>query len=290
MAYPTATHHPFDDSSFVDGHHPLAALMIDKDPYATCLLLCHILVVLTYVASTLTGDLSQVDRLWSILPAMYAWICVVDERTALMACLSTLWSIRLTYNFYGRGGYGKWPRLWRGGEEDYRWGVLRSGTLGGRYWTLLTKRWILTAFNLIFVSLLQNYLLLYIASPSLLAWSMATTGGGGGIHDTNTTTRSSTTATISTITTTTNTTTLNVMDYIASLLFVISLLGETVADNQQRAFQNGKKEWTGTRRNNNTITAKRIDVTTTSHPFKEREYEDGFCEFYFIFLIPSSPY
>ena len=75
-------------------------------------------------ASALTHNVSQVDKLWSVLPAIYAWMCVVDSRTRLMAFLSTIWSVRLTYNFYRRGGYS-WPP-WRG-EEDYRWEILRTG-------------------------------------------------------------------------------------------------------------------------------------------------------------------
>ena len=76
------------------------------------------------VVSALTKNVSQVDKMWSVLPAIYAWMCVVDSRTLLMASLSTIWSARLTYNFHRRGGYS-WPP-WHG-EEDYRWEILRTG-------------------------------------------------------------------------------------------------------------------------------------------------------------------
>ncbi len=39
-------------------------------------------------------------------------------RLLLMAALTTAWGLRLTYNFYRRGGYA-WPP-WTG-EEDYRY-------------------------------------------------------------------------------------------------------------------------------------------------------------------------
>ena len=234
------------------GHH---GINVDDDPYAHSLLLCHAFILITFTSSTITGDLSQVDRLWSILPTMYAWLCAIDARTYLMACLSTCWSMRLTYNFYRRGGYGRFPRLWMGGEEDYRWGVLRSGMLGGRYWTLLTNDRIMMLFNLVFISSMQNYLLLYIASPSLYAYSMATSTTG-------------------------TTSALNVVDYVASALFVLSLLGETISDNQQRAFQDGKRAWLGRKRGDTKGMYATVTKPTSVSYYSsiEREYEDGFCE------------
>ena len=47
-------------------------------------------------------------------------LCLVrhpSPRLALMTLLSALWSLRLTWNFYRRGGYS-WPP-WTG-IEDYR--------------------------------------------------------------------------------------------------------------------------------------------------------------------------
>jgi steroid 5-alpha reductase family enzyme len=235
-----------DRSSFGD---LLAWWSWPSGPHRTSLLICHAVALLTFVVSTITGDLSQVDRLWSMLPAVYAWTCVVDARTTLAACLATAWSVRLTYNFYRRGGYGSWPRPWRG-DEDYRWGTLRSGSLGGRWWTLLTNGWIMTIFNFVFISFFQNYLLLYIASPSLVAWSMATVATPPS---------------------------LNIVDAIASVLFVVSLIGETVADNQQRAFQKGKEAWR-LRNSRRTDDAGLADAGDASSSV-ERQYEDGFCEF-----------
>ncbi|KAL7476067.1 hypothetical protein ACHAW6_001948 [Cyclotella cf. meneghiniana] len=189
-------------------------------PYHTTFFMCIALALLTFTVSTLTGNLSQVDKLWSILPSAYAWMCVTDSRTRLMAVLSTLWSIRLTYNFNRRGGYS-WPKVWLG-EEDYRWNVIRQGTLGG-LWALLSQKWVMVVFNIVFISLFQNCLLLWIASPSLVAWSSAITANDcrnqypyidGG---------------------------LNAIDGLAAVLFLIALSVETVADNQQYRFQTQKK-------------------------------------------------
>ena len=67
-----------------------------------------------------------------------------------MALLSTLWGLRLTYNFWRKGGYSS-------GGEDYRWPVLRKK---------LNNRCLFTLFNLAFISFYQNILLLLIALPS----------------------------------------------------------------------------------------------------------------------------
>ena len=65
--------------------------------------------VLCLVFSWPTGDYSWVDRLWSVVPCIYAvhfasasaW----EPRTTLMALMSTLWGIRLSFNFNRKAGY-----------------------------------------------------------------------------------------------------------------------------------------------------------------------------------------
>ena len=97
-------------TSFICSDHTFRSIIIDglilqsnSGPYHMSLLTCHAVAFATFIISSASGNLSQVDKLWSILPTIYAWMCVVDSRTTLMACLSTLWSLRLTYNFYRRG-------------------------------------------------------------------------------------------------------------------------------------------------------------------------------------------
>lgn len=189
-------------------------------PYHITFFTCIAFAVFTFTLSTLTGNLSQVDKLWSILPSLYAWMCVTDSRTRLMAILSTLWSIRLTFNFYRRGGYS-WPKVWLG-EEDYRWNVIRQGTLGG-LWIVLTQKWVMVVFNILFISLFQNFLLLWIASPSIVAWSAAMKATHCPekhpfIKDG-----------------------LNILDGLAGILFLVALTVETIADNQQYTFQTQKR-------------------------------------------------
>lgn len=84
-----------------------------------CVFVCTFVVVTVWIVSELTQNYSQVDKLWSVLPVLYAWILVSgdDDRTFIMALLLTIWGGRLTYNFSRRCGY-QWPP-WTG-DEDYR--------------------------------------------------------------------------------------------------------------------------------------------------------------------------
>ena len=204
------------------------SMMESNDPYQNTFILCNIIAISCFTISSVTGNFSQVDKLWSILPSVYAWMCIIDTRTTIMACLTTLWSVRLTYNFYRRGGYDGWPYNIFGGEEDYRWEVLRRGTLGG-HWALLTNKYIMVVFNLIFISFYQNWLLLYIASPSLVAWSVA-------MEQTNSNSVDDANVEVQTF----DLSHLNAIDGVATFLFLFALVIESIADNQQYRFQNKK--------------------------------------------------
>eukprot|EP00571_Detonula_confervacea_P007553 CAMPEP_0172318142 /NCGR_PEP_ID=MMETSP1058-20130122/33958_1 /TAXON_ID=83371 /ORGANISM="Detonula confervacea, Strain CCMP 353" /LENGTH=295 /DNA_ID=CAMNT_0013032887 /DNA_START=25 /DNA_END=909 /DNA_ORIENTATION=+ len=253
-----------DDSSFICGDHSFLSIIQanlpwepNSSPYRMAFLTCHAVALLTFIVSSVTGNLSQVDKLWSLLPAIYAWMCVVDSRTTLMAGLTTLWSIRLTYNFYRRGGYA-WPP-WQG-DEDYRWECIRRGNLGG-WWTLLTNKRIMVLFNFVFISLFQNYLLLYIASPSFVAWSMAMRGvhcpsGEGG-------------ETLGVPPP------LNIYDAIACFLFMAAFIVETMADSQQYNFQNKKREWKSSLESGGGFANA---IKSISNNTFLKEYRDGFCQ------------
>ncbi|KAF9366356.1 hypothetical protein BGX34_004001 [Mortierella sp. NVP85] len=105
--------------------------------------------------------------LWSIAPALYAIHFSVrdmlywpkDEpfrylpRVYIVTALITLWGIRLTYNFYRKGGYSL-------DAEDYRWPYLGTKIPFG-IWFL---------FNIFFICLFQNFLLAAITVPVYTAW------------------------------------------------------------------------------------------------------------------------
>lgn len=122
-----------------------------------------ILVALTcFIVSEITRNYSQVDKLWSLVPLAYGWITVAaypSPRIILMAALVTIWGLRLSYNFYRKGGYSIIP--WYG-EEDYRWQILRDTSA-------LNGRLRFGVFNLLFISFYQNLLILLFSTPLLMA-------------------------------------------------------------------------------------------------------------------------
>ena len=149
----------------------------------------------TWITSLITGEHSWVDRLWSIVPVVYVWIFagftgLSDPRLVVMAVLVTLWGARLTFNFARKGGYT--------GTEDYRWAILRARM----------KRWQFEIFNLLFIVLYQNAILVLITLAALTAYENQTPFG--------------------------------VLDLLVATLFVALLVGETVADQQQWAFHRAK--------------------------------------------------
>lgn len=66
-----------------------------------------------------------------------------------MNTLAWMLGLRLTYNFARNDGY-----TWSG--EDYRWPILRK---------IINNRFLFELFNLTFISIFQNLLLLFIACP-----------------------------------------------------------------------------------------------------------------------------
>ncbi|MFZ9661935.1 MAG: DUF1295 domain-containing protein [Chitinophagaceae bacterium] len=162
-----------------------------------------LVVTYTFFVGQLTGNNSQVDKLWSIVPAIYAWFMTKqggwDERMILMSVLVTIWAIRLTYNFARRGGYS-W-KFWAG-EEDYRWEILRQkpGFKHPFVWML---------FNLFFICFYQNALIFLFTLPILSS-----------LHE--------------------QAVPLSYVDYILAAIFLILVIMEFFADQQQFDFQKEK--------------------------------------------------
>lgn len=165
--------------------------------------LMFIVVIICFIVSELTRNYSQVDKLWSLLPPAYSWMTVAafpTARTVIMALLVTLWGLRLSYNFYRKGGYSIIP--WQG-EEDYRWKILReSNALRGRLRFGL--------FNLLFISLYLNIIILLFTTPILMT----------ALHPGKPFT---------------------ITDIAAAILMLAFIITETVADNQQFRFQTMKR-------------------------------------------------
>ena len=170
----------------------------------TLMIIVGAVIAFSFITGELTGNNSQVDKLWSILPIVYTWVVTVyggySPRLLLMSVLVTLWGVRLTINFGMKGAY-QW-RFWTG-EEDYRWQVLRQKPE-------FNPRWKWTLFNLFFISGYQNVLILLFTLPVIIVMQF-------------------------------NTQPLGIIDYIAAALMLIFIAMETLADIQQWNFQS--KKW-----------------------------------------------
>lgn len=155
-----------------------------------------------FIVGEATGNNSQMDKLWSLLPIAYTWVIAVkggmSVRLVVMAVLATIWGIRLTVNFARKGAYKL--KFWEG-VEDYRWAIVRSGPI-------FQKRWRWTLFDLGFISIYQNALVLMTTFPALVAMRSTKPFGW--------------------------------FDIVAAVLMLGFIVVETVADEQQWRFQTRK--------------------------------------------------
>lgn len=155
-----------------------------------------------FVVGELTQNNSQMDKLWSILPEIYVWVIAIKggmtPRLVTMAVLATLWGARLTFNFARKGAYS--IKFWAG-TEDYRWVLLRSRKE-------FQPRWKWMIFDLLFISIYQNLLVLIITFPAIVSLGSSQA--------------------------------FNWVDGIAAVLMTGFILFETIADEQQWKFQTRK--------------------------------------------------
>jgi steroid 5-alpha reductase family enzyme len=167
------------------------------DPLRLVIIIAACVSAFCWIASVVSRDSSWVDRMWSIVPMVYVAVFAAaadfqDLRLNVMAVLVAMWGTRLTFNFARKGGYS--------GVEDYRWPVVRARM----------KPWQYQVFNVVFIVLAQNALLVLITLPALTAYeNQATTFGPTGV--------------------------------LLAALFLACLAGETVADQQQWRFHAWKR-------------------------------------------------
>ncbi|KAI5829120.1 DUF1295-domain-containing protein [Schizophyllum commune Tattone D] len=185
---------------------------------------CAFTTAATYIASIITSNVSQVDRLWTFLPAIYtAYFAllpvlprtqllplfpfvpkelgvpeVLSPRAMLMLGLVGIWMIRLSYNTWRRG-------LFNLKDEDYRWAIVRRNI----------PAWLFQILNLVFVAGIQNVLLLMLAVPTALVSVKQPRAP------------------------------LTLGDYALAALALIDIALEFTADNQQYAFQTYKHAFLG---------------------------------------------
>ncbi|KAI8997776.1 hypothetical protein BDB01DRAFT_864680 [Pilobolus umbonatus] len=177
-------------------------MYINNDPLYTAIIATAFIALVHYVVGEVTENLSQVDRVWSILPIIYAWHFTYHDyllnksfhpRLLVASILITIWGIRLTYNLARKGGY-RWS------DQDYRFTYLRK-KLGNFPMTVL---------NLVFVAFSQDFLLLLLVTPLYMVYLFSTTE---------------------------RPTLLSSFDWSIVVLHLMFLLIEAVADEQQYVFQ-----------------------------------------------------
>ncbi|OCL13423.1 DUF1295-domain-containing protein [Glonium stellatum] len=187
----------------------LKTLYVSTNPLITALAFALFLSPIVLVVSEANKNYSQVDRLWSILPALYnghyaLWAHVVGlptERLDHIMAISFVWSLRLTFNYWRKGGYSI-------GSEDYRWEVLKKN-IGPA---------LMFIFNVAFISLAQNLLLFAITTPTYVLLLTSRVSGDG----------------------------MNSTDTTFSRVLMVLILVEFFADQQQWNFQQAKKEYNRT--------------------------------------------
>ena len=166
-------------------------------------IVCGSSMLYCFVVGEISRNNSQMDKLWSILPIAYVWIIAarggMSPRLIVYAIIATLWGIRLTYNFAKKGAYRL--KFWEG-EEDYRWAILRANSV-------LKNRFLWAMFDLFFICIYQNALVLATCFPALAIMDSAASFGA--------------------------------WDYVAAVAAVSFLALETIADIQQMRFHTKKK-------------------------------------------------
>ena len=66
-------------------------LFLPEDEPCVIYTVCLLVSLSCFVVSTVSGNYSQVDKIWSITPFVYTWMAVGNTRTLLMTILATIW-------------------------------------------------------------------------------------------------------------------------------------------------------------------------------------------------------
>lgn len=159
--------------------------------------------LLCFTLGEITRNNSQVDKIWSLLPIVYCWIIAAKGGMhPRLVVMAVLATLWGLRLTYNFARKGAYKlRFWEG-EEDYRWEKVRA-------LPFLQNRGVWMAFDLFFISGYQNALILMLTFPALVSMGSSAPFG--------------------------------VMDAVASVLMFGFILYETIADEQQWAFQT--KKW-----------------------------------------------
>ncbi len=157
---------------------------------------------LCFVVSVITDNYSQVDKLWSVIPVPYVWIVAAQgDFDPRGTLMAVLVTIWAARLTFNFARRGGYSWKFWTGEEDYRWSILRAKPGFEQNW-----KWVL--FNLFFISGYQMALILMFTLPALKAMGSDTP--------------------------------LGIVDYAIAFVFVLLVIMEFVADQQQYNFQQEK--------------------------------------------------
>ncbi|PSK42468.1 hypothetical protein B9Z65_4382 [Elsinoe australis] len=200
----------------------LQSAYTSTNPVISAFAFSLLVALIAFVVSEINKNYSQIDRVWSILPAFYNvhyWYWaklngIQSQRLDAVALFSVTWSVRLTYNYWRKGGYQK-------GSEDYRWEIIKKQVNNEPVWLV---------FNITFISIIQSILLAAVATPTYIM-----------------------------ILTTRIDPRLSLADTIAPQALGILLVIEFFADNQQWYYQGAKKDYQKTAKAPDGYTARELD-------------------------------
>lgn len=154
-----------------------------------------------FLLGELTKNNSQVDKLWSLVPIYYVWhMAAMAGFPDRMLLMAILVSFWGLRLTYNFGRRGAYTLKFWEGEEDYRWELLRQRPG-------FNKPWVWTLFNLFFISAYQNVLIFLFTVPILTAFKN---------------------------------TPLTSLDFVLAGVYVLFVIIEYIADQQQWNFQKEK--------------------------------------------------
>ena len=164
---PQLYHLPSTVAAHISDPTALQHVYMATNPVVSALAFALATMPLFVVVSEFNRNWSQVDRAWSTLPTLFIAHFAVwgrlhglpTQKVDHALAVFVVWSLRLTYNYWRKGGY-------QIGSEDYRWKIVKD-SVGAVPFFLL---------NVVFISTLQivrcciTALGAPLTSPSSLSW------------------------------------------------------------------------------------------------------------------------
>lgn len=172
---------------------------IQIDTLKTLCIITGCSILFCFIVGEISRNNSQMDKLWSVLPIAYAWVVAgKGGMSPRLVVMAILITIWGIRLTYNFAKKGAYSIKFWTGEEDYRWPILRNRPP-------LNNKFLWALFDLFFISGYQNILVLIICFPMVAVM--------------------------------TSTALLGVMDIVAVVLTLASIIFETIADAQQMEFQ-----------------------------------------------------